>query len=74
MKRSSTTSGRRVFGGHAVGRRGIRSLGVIIMGGGVRLVLAIFAGSEFVLRWRIPSIKNVLLIGVCERQDGQANL
>jgi hypothetical protein len=53
MKRSSTTSGRRDFVGRAVGRRGIKSLGVIIIGGGLSLVLVIFAGMSLIPKRRV---------------------
>jgi hypothetical protein len=49
MNRNSTRSGHRGFAGRAVGPLGIRSLGVIIMGGGVSLVLVIFAGKSHLL-------------------------
>ena len=50
MKRSSTMSGHRDFVGHAVGRRGIRSLGVIIMGGVLSLALVISAGMSLCIQ------------------------
>lgn len=46
-------SDHRDFVGHAVGRRGIRSLGVIIMGGVLSLVLVISAGMSFVSNRRV---------------------
>jgi hypothetical protein len=73
MKRSSTKSGHRDFAGRAVERPGTRSLGVIIMGGGLSLVLVTSAGMSFTPNRRLGLIQNALLIGICGIQDGQAD-